>query len=375
MTALRIATVPDAHPYLSAVAPDGVVHVDFPGHGGDGDPWAPSPLLGVTDLESALADVDVLHVHFGYESLTEADMGRWVRTVGNTATALVVTVHDLRNPHDVEPGRHDAHLGALVRAADAVITLTPGAAREIRDRWQRSATVLPHPTLLGETASAPAPPRDQDGRPRIGLHLKGLRRNIMEPGRLVLAAAHGARRAGAVLQVDLHPNADGNGVAEHLRASAADGLIDLRIHERFSDAELHRYLRELDVSVLPYRFGTHSGWLELCRDLGTAVVAPDCGYYSEQWPTEQRPGEQRPGEQGPGVRTYRNNERAGLHEDSLGNAIRAALADGRPAPADRAGRMAQRDEVRAAHGRLYADAVARARLRRHAANRAVGALG
>ena len=38
------------------------------------------------------------------------------------------------------------------------------------------------------------------------------------------------------------------------------------------------------MSVLPYRFGTHSGWLEACRDLGTTVVAPDCGYYADQGP-------------------------------------------------------------------------------------------
>ena len=50
------------------------------------------------------------------------------------------------------------------------------------------------------------------------------------------------------------------------------------------DAELFAYLASLDVAVLPYRFGTHSGWLEACRDLGTTVVAPSCGYYADQGP-------------------------------------------------------------------------------------------
>jgi hypothetical protein len=56
------------------------------------------------------------------------------------------------------------------------------------------------------------------------------------------------------------------------------------VHDYFSDAELWRYLAGLEVSVLPYRFGTHSGWLEACRDLGTTVVAPTCGYFGEQGP-------------------------------------------------------------------------------------------
>ena len=59
----------------------------------------------------------------------------------------------------------------------------------------------------------------------------------------------------------------------------------LVVHDFFTDAQLWAYLRdEIDVSVLPYRFGTHSGWLEACHDLGTAVVAPNCGYYREQRP-------------------------------------------------------------------------------------------
>ncbi|MET0199423.1 MAG: hypothetical protein ABW364_19520, partial [Rhodococcus fascians] len=60
--------------------------------------------------------------------------------------------------------------------------------------------------------------------------------------------------------------------------------VDVRVHPRFDDEELWTYLTEIDVSVLPYRFGTHSGWLEACVDMGTAVVVPDCGYFAEQTP-------------------------------------------------------------------------------------------
>src|SRR5204862_6989880 len=73
-------------------------------------------------------------------------------------------------------------------------------------------------------------------------------------------------------------------LARRLHADADAGRIDLRVHDYFSDEELWCYLAGLDVSVLPYRFGTHSGWLEACRDLGTTVVAPTCGYYADQGP-------------------------------------------------------------------------------------------
>ena len=56
------------------------------------------------------------------------------------------------------------------------------------------------------------------------------------------------------------------------------------MHDYFSDEDLWAYLASLDLSVLPYTFGTHSGWLEACRDLQTTVLAPSCGYYAEQGP-------------------------------------------------------------------------------------------
>ena len=74
--------------------------------------------------------------------------------------------------------------------------------------------------------------------------------------------------------------------------------------------------------MLPYRFGTHSGWLEACYDLGTAVVAPSCGFYAEQQPCV----------------TYRHDE-DGLDADSLAAAVRrvlrAAAGAARATPATR----------------------------------------
>jgi hypothetical protein len=60
-------------------------------------------------------------------------------------------------------------------------------------------------------------------------------------------------------------------VAAALAASCPEA--DVRVHAPFSDEELWDRPEGLDHSVLPYRFGTRSGWLA-CHDLGTAVLAP-----------------------------------------------------------------------------------------------------
>jgi glycosyltransferase involved in cell wall biosynthesis len=336
---VRLATVPDRHPYLDSVRPDSVRQVRFTPATATG--WEPSPLL--QPARADLAGLDVVHVHFGYEGCSAAQLEDFVAAVREAGPALVVTVHDLRNPHDRDPSRHLKHLDILVTAADAVITLTPGAAAEVSRRWSRTAAVVPHPTLLAASQRHTQPGAAASGSPRaVGIHLKNLRTNVVDPIALVTAAAAGAAEAGAVLRVDVHDHGIDEAVLAALQALAGREAIDLRRHPYFSDAELATYLRSLDVSVLPYRFGTHSGWLELCRDLGVAVVAPDCGFYAEQWAA---------------VRTYGNNESTGLDPDSLRRAVRDALATPRPDPADPDQRRAEREQVRAAHARVYTEAV------------------
>ena len=71
-------------------------------------------------------------------------------------------------------------------------------------------------------------------------------------------------------------------MGNEIRALARHPQVEVRIHPRFTDQQLWDYLRSLDVSVLPYAWGTHSSWLEACFDLGTAVLAPDSGHYGDQ---------------------------------------------------------------------------------------------
>ena len=75
-------------------------------------------------------DFDVVHLHFGFDSRSPEELAAFVAR-GPGALAFVFTVHDLRNPHHASSELHDAQLDVLVPAADALLTLTAGAAAEI----------------------------------------------------------------------------------------------------------------------------------------------------------------------------------------------------------------------------------------------------
>jgi hypothetical protein len=105
---------------------------------------------------------------------------------------------------------------------------------------------------------------------------------------------------------------------------------------RLSDDELWDHLASLDVLVLPYLFGTHSGFLEACHDLGTAVVAPRVGHLAEQHP----------------LHSYDVGDAS-----SLAAALRRAYAQGPVQSADPSERAAQRVVLADAHAALYARVV------------------
>jgi hypothetical protein len=286
-------------------------------------------------------DFDVMHVHFGFDAQSPQTLASLVSELRRWDKRLVYTAHDLRNPHHLDRRAHDAHLDVLIPAADEVITLTPGAAAEISRRWGRRATVLPHPHVIEWARFAPRPLRD-DGW-TVGVHAKSVRAS-MAPLPVIAAVADVVRELpGARLQVNVHHDVADSDGARHdpvlmrgLREAGSSGALDLVVHDCFSDEELWRYLESLDLSVLPYRFGTHSGWLEACFDLGTAVLAPTCGFFAQQRP----------------CLTYRHDEQ-GLDVPSLQAAIRTAYEQRPSWRATLADRRQERAELAAAHRAVY----------------------
>jgi glycosyltransferase involved in cell wall biosynthesis len=316
-----VASVPANHVYVHHLASedaDGVQRLPDPD---PDDPrrsaqetWWPPVMLDPDWI--AAADFDVYHLQFGFDAWPPERLRDVVAALRRRRRPFVYTVHDLRNPHHEDRRLHDAQLDVLVPAADAVVTLTAGAAQEIEERWGKRAYVVPHPHVVDfATMARLAVPAPSDGEVRIGVHIKSLRAS-MDPGRLLPTLLRFVTaNPGTVLQVNGHRDVLEPGGARYcaalarpLGAAAAAGLVDLRVHDFMPDAQLFAYLASLDVAVLPYRFGTHSGWLEACRDLGTTVVAPSCGYYRDQGP----------------VISYVNEEST-FDPDSLGQALAEAV--------------------------------------------------
>lgn len=282
---ISLASVPAGHPYVHAVVdPEHVaLHPDpIPPSASEPDQWWPPRWLEPNYLIGKIREIDVLHLHFGFDSTPPEVLRQVVEVTRAHGVPLVLTVHDLHNPHFADPADHLARLDVLIPAASALVTLTGTAAQAITARWGRVPLVLPHPHVLPlEEVGRPRPRR---ATPVVGLHAKALRANI-DP-LPVLDVLLGVDRPSWCLRLDCDENMTASPRAEVLSAARVSNLrargIDVRVHPRFTDAELAHYLTEVDILVLPYRFGTHSGWVEACYDAGVCAVVPDCGAFADQ---------------------------------------------------------------------------------------------
>lgn len=300
----------------------------------------------------ALEGIDVVHLHFCYDYLAPSSAGDVVRHLTATDVPLVVTVHDIVYPESQDTEPHRIHTGTLVEAADRVLTLTESAAYEIWVRWGVETVVVPHPPLL-TTEEITAAGRRADNEWQgdspgvVGVLLERLEQTIEGPE--FLAEIHAVAQARSGLHLRLIAESTSwdeacgeNGVHPVQAAAEAAGVWETVSVVRYEAPDwtlIHGEISALDALVLPYRFGTHSSWLELCRDLGIEPVFPMLGCLREQWFGRQDP------ESVSGV-VYDRRDLT-----TLAPAVRAAL-DARLPPPPRIGHGTH-DEVMAAHERIY----------------------
>lgn len=327
------------------------VHVlpDPPVPGAPADVWWPPVALTAEWIGSHSADFDVLHVHFGLESFSAQELAAALATARRLGRAVVYTVHDLDNPQLVDQAPYRELLDVIVPAADHLVTLTASAAAEIERRWQRSSRVLAHPTLLeGQPATEPA---DHETF-TIGIHLRDLRPNIAAE-RAVRAAVDAAAllvQTGRAVEFEVLMDErvrDDETAARVTAAAEGHPTVRVRRTARLSDEAIETWIAGTDLFVLPYDHGTHSGWVELCYDLGVPVAGTDVGHIAAQHPEDFLVIDL----DDPQTLV----EAVALASDARASAPRESLIADR-----RLERLAERQAVRDAHAELYAAACAEA---------------
>ena len=288
---MAVLSIPCAHPYVQSVQPRGgwdhtrllpdpIVNADDPAQ------WWPHPAFHQQwweerEQEKDSEPVDLVHLHFGFEHLTVQQTREFISLLRARRLPLVLTVHDIDNPHMVDQRGFHAQLRILLDDAARILTLTDSARSRLHEEFgvdPRRVVVVPHLRIVERSQDVVPTYRGTD----IGIFLKSLRANVPQDPDFYLVLAQRCVDLGRRLTVFLHRDQEDS---ELFHALSGSPLVDIVVHDPFSDAELFSHVSECSAIVLPYVRGTHSGWLEMCRDLGIPVALPDCGCYADQLDT------------------------------------------------------------------------------------------
>ncbi|AHY46211.1 Hypothetical Protein RradSPS_0928 [Rubrobacter radiotolerans] len=281
---------------------------------------------------------DLAHLHFTWEQHGPERLRAVLDAHERAGKPVVWTAHDLRNPHTPRAGEDEAYLKLLARRADAVVTLTAGAAAEVCSRYGRSALVIGHGPLLDSSSAGrlrglrERRVSERKGPARVLLLAKSFRRNLDWRTPLRVASDLEGR---VVLDVVAHRRAPEVGELLETVRGTENVSVELR-RGPLDFGELCRRLALADALLLPYLWGTHSGLLELSTDLGTPVVAASVGYLAEQAPVLSVPG---------------RGER--LDAAALREALLAVSRGETPPSVPLAARREALSSLRDAHRRLY----------------------
>ena len=331
---MRVASQPPHHPYVAHLRPE-------PGHAAMvGEPVEvvevveAIEVVDVWDVAAlAAVGVDVVHLHFGFEQRSLAELRAWRAELARAGMALVYTAHDLDNPHLVDQTAYRALVAELAGTADEVITLTGWARDRLIGLGGRQATVLAHPHVVeldDLRHRADTGPVEGGG---AYVHVPTLRPNLDLD---VLAALADQAPSFGGLVVHLRSAARAGAAPEVRRVldrvASAPG-VDMDVTPgRLTDAQLWDRIQGAGAVVLPYRWGTHSGLIEAARDLGVRSVAPAHGAYGDQ-----------------GAELFA----------TVADCVTALARPSSPAPVPMAERVAQRRHLAAEHQRIYRRALTR----------------
>jgi hypothetical protein len=234
---------------------------------------------------------DVLHLH-SVDRFLESELTDIITECAIQRTGLVFTVHDLVSMSGAPAPEYAAKIALLCRSGAELVFLTAGSRESAARTWTLpdSGRVIPHGGVLPLDHPAWQAPRRPLSKPVFAMYgngranrayrlcalnwLFGLADSCDSELRILMRAVAESDLDGPDREI-----ADLTTIAMHGRHRG----LRLRLRPFVSDSDIIEFLRTTSILVLPYRFGTHSGQLELAFDLGLVPVITNVGHYAEQW--------------------------------------------------------------------------------------------
>jgi len=248
------------------------------------------PTVSYLDKNFPRSSYDLVHIHFEYRNIKITQLKELLQYFKRIKKPIIWTVHDRRSNDDNSEDL--AYEKLLFEYSDKIITLTESCKEWVGSTFGLHKTVievLPH-GYIEDPRKIKEMMKEVKKDPDLFTILYGNFRPNKEVYEIVNTFLLLSKLKNARLRLMFNPvNFYDNN--ERLKIDLYNFLSSIRGEKRIEincepfieHDQITRSFLESHAIILPYKWGTHSGQIELARDCGCYAVTPNVGFYREQW--------------------------------------------------------------------------------------------
>lgn len=288
MNPVKILSLPSRHPYTSKFNRGNISFVNPDTDLFNEGRCAPELL----EIEYPPQNYQIVHVHFSFDLLLVKELEKLLKYFKSKKKPVVWTIHSIKPQriHNLAVGQHHK---ILFKYADKIISPTVGAKLWVEQNWgkhKKNIDVIP----LGFMADPKEVKNLESSVSKDGkrfTYLIGEFRENKEFIQSIINFLQCSELNNTRLQLIFKPiNMYGDSDYSKLDSDLLTFYqiiqhprVEIISKPQISNTEIIRAFLRSHAIILPYKWGTHSGQVELARDCGCHVVVSDVGFYKEQW--------------------------------------------------------------------------------------------
>ena len=233
---------------------------------------------------------DIVHIHFSFDKIKIKTLGELLKYFKSKNKMIVWTIHSRESQRlrNLGNGRYQKLLWLF---SDSVITLTQGCKDWIQKNFgnNKKINVIPHgyianPGIVKDIC------RKNSKEQNMIVYLVGEFRENKEYVESIIQILQCGAFKNIKLKLIFKPiqlYSDKNKeVIDQKKIIFWNIIKDPRVEiislPEISNEIIFRNFAKAHTCILPYKWGTHSGQIELARDFGCNIVASNVGFYKEQ---------------------------------------------------------------------------------------------
>lgn len=282
---MRVLMLPSMHPYVAKLSYGDKITIINP-H----SDYFSLPSFGIKFLQQTHNpnSYDVVHIHFSFDKVNIDNLRSVLIYFKQLGKPIVWTCHS-KESQRVLNYCNGAYQKMLFQYSDKIITLTEGCKEWIERNWgkhHKPIDVIAHGLI--------AFPEDIM-KNTIGMKKKRNRFTILygefRENKERIHSITDFLEADFLADCELHLIYKPHTTFQTSNPNEWKMFINVSNNSRCSkfvkswitNEELIKEFYSSHCIILPYLWGTHSGQIELAKDCGCYVVAPNVGFYTEQW--------------------------------------------------------------------------------------------